>query len=422
MIAKIGSFLKKFRYRFIIFLAILGPGIITAVADNDAGGVATYTVAASLYGMASQYMIVFVTLLLGLTQEIGARVAVVTNKGLGSLIRERYGVAISMFVFILYFITNQGVVLQNVSGLKSALQLFNLNWQFYLIFFCLALMYFVVKFNYKKIQRIFMFIILFYIAYVISAFLSNPNWKEAINESFIFPRKINVIDFRYWFSLIAVLGTTITAWGQFFISSYILDKKMTISQFKMEKTEIYFGAFLTNFLSWMMAVAVTYTLFVNKIRVTDGYSAALAMTPLAGKLSSLLFSTGLFAASILGLTVVPLATAYVFSEMFGFVGSLDADFKRGRLFYIFFIVQISLALIVTLFPQTSLFKLTLYADYLNGAMLPLIFYFLVKFSGDEELMGKYAVKGISRYAIIFASVIITIAVLVTFFGKIFNIG
>ncbi|MBI5127066.1 divalent metal cation transporter [Candidatus Roizmanbacteria bacterium] len=422
MIAKLGSLLKKFRYRILIFLAVLGPGIITAVADNDAGGVATYTVAASLYGMASRFLIIPETILLAVTQDIGSRIAIVTRKGLGSLIRERYGVTVSMIFFALYFVTNQGVVLQNVSGLKSTFQLFNLNWQLMLIITCAGLIFIVVNFNYKKLQNIFLFMIFFYFAYVISAILSHPNWGEAMRESLILPTKINLNDFRFWFSRIAVMGTTITAWGQFFISSFILDKNLTPTHLKAERTEIFLGSVVTSFFSWMMAIAVTYTLFNNNIKVLDGYSAALAMTPLAGKLSTLLFSFGLLGASILGLTIVPLATAYVFSEMFGFEGSLDADFKKGRLFYGFFIIQIALALIVSLFPQTSLFKLTLYADFLNGAMLPIIFYFLIKFSGNQEIMGKYRVTGISRFIIIAAAFIITCAVLITFIGKMFNLN
>lgn len=415
------KFLKRFKIRLLIFLAVLGPGIITAVADNDAGGVATYTVAASVYGMASRFLIVPEAILLAVTQDVGARIAIVTRRGLGSLIRERYGVKLSMLIFSLYFITNTGVVLQNVSGLKSTFQLFNLNWQFFLIVTCAVLIFAVIKLNYKKLQNIFLFMILFYLAYVVSALLTKPDWGEAVRESFILPTKINLNDAGFWFSRIAVLGTTITAWGQFFISSFILDKNLGASHIKAEKTEIYFGSVVTSLFSWMMAIAVTYTLFVNNIRVSDGYSAALAMTPLAGNLSTTLFSFGLFGASILGLTIVPLATAYVFSEMFGYEGSLDVDFKRGQLFYIFFIVQIILALLITLFPQTSLFRLTLYVDFLNGAMLPVIFYFLIKISGDEEIMGKYRVTGLSRFIIIAAGVAITGAVLVSFLGKFLHI-
>jgi len=421
MIEKILNFWKKFKIRLLFFLAVIGPGIITAVADNDAGGVATYTVAASLYGMASQFLVIPETLLLALTQEIGARIAVVAKKGLGDLIRERYGIKVSLLIFILYFITNQGVVLQNISGLKASLQLFGLPWQILLILICILLIFVVVNFNYKKLQRIFLFMIFFYLAYIISAFISHPNWKEAITESMIWPQKVDISNLTFWFSRIAVLGTTITAWGQFFVHSYIIDKNLNVNHLKAEKLEIYLGAFITNFFSWMMAVAVTYTLFVNNIKVTDGLTAALAMKPLAGELSTILFSIGLFGASILGLTIVPLATAYVFSEMFGYEGSLDADFKKGKLFYTFFIVQILIGLLITLFPNTSLFQLTLYADFLNGAMLPIIFYFLIKFSEDKEIMGQYVSSGFTSFFVRLSGVIITFAVIVTFIGKILHI-
>jgi Mn2+/Fe2+ NRAMP family transporter len=415
------KFLDKLKWRLLIFLSVLGPGIVMAVADNDAGGMATYTVAASMYGMASKFLVIPETLILAVTQEIGARIAMVTKKGLGDLIRERYGVGLSLLIFVLYFITNQGVVLQNVFGLKAAFQLFNVNWQLFLILTCLLLIFFVIFFDYKKLQRLFLIMIIFYLSYIFSAILAKPNWAEAARESFIWPTKVNVFDLTFWFSRIAVLGTTITAWGQFFVHSYIIDKKLDIRHLKYGRLEIFIGAFLTSFFSWMMAVAVTYTLFVHGIKVTDGYTAALAIKPFAGEVAFLFFAIGLFGASILGLTIVPLATAYVFSEIFGYEGSLDASFSKGKLFYGFFIIQILIGLILALFPQTSLFKLTLYVDFLNGAMLPIIFYFLVKFSEDKEIMGKYVISGFYRLLVRGSAVVILILVILTFFGKILKL-
>jgi Mn2+/Fe2+ NRAMP family transporter len=415
------KFLDKLKWRSLVFLSVLGPGIVTAVADNDAGGVATYTVAASMYGMASQFLVIPATLILAVTQEIGARIAMVTKKGLGDLIRERYGVGLSLLIFVLYFITNQGVILQNVSGLKAAFQLFNVNWQLFLILTCLLLIFFVIFFDYKKLQWLFLIMIIFYLSYVFSSILAKPNWVEAAKESFIWPTKVNVFDLTFWFSRIAVLGTIITAWGQFFVHSYIIDKKLDVRHLKYERLGIFIGAFLTNFFSWMMAIAVTYTLFVNNVKVTDGYTAALAIKPFSGEVAFLFFAIGLFAASILGLTIVPLATAYVFSEIFGYEGSLDASFSKCKLFYGFFIVQILIGLLVALFPQTSLFKLTLYVDFLNGAMLPIIFYFLVKFSEDKEIMGKYVISGFYRFLVRGSAVVILILVILTFFGKILKL-
>lgn len=422
MIEKITAFWSRFKTKLLIFLAVLGPGIITAVADNDAGGVATYTVGAAKYGMNSQFLIIPITIILALTQEIGARIAIVAKKGLGDLIRERYGVVLSLIIFTLYFITNQGVVLQNVSGLKASFQIFNIPWQLGLILTCIFLSFFVIKFDYKKTQRIFIMMIFFYISYIISAILAKPNWGEALRQSLIFPDLKYLPDLNYWFANIAILGTTITAWGQFFVHSYIIDKKLDPQHLKAEKVEVFVGAFLTNFFSWMMATAVTYTLFINGINKVDGFSAGLAMKPFAGEMASILFAVGLFGASILGLTIVPLATAYVFSEMFGYEGSLDADFKKGRLFYSFFIFQLTVGVLLALIPSINLFDLTLYVDFLNGAMLPIIFYFLVKFSEDEEIMGKYVSRGISNILIKISAIAITFAVFITFLGKIFNLG
>ena len=412
------DFFTRNKVRILLFLAVIGPGLITAMADNDAGGVATYTVAAALYGMSSQYFVVLTTILLAVTQEIGARIAIVTGKGLGDLIREEYGARVAVILFIFYFIVNQGVVLQNVTGLKASIQLFNLPWQPILIGLCLALILLVIFLTSKNLQRIFLVTILFYGTYVFSAILSHPHWGEALKESLIFPRRAYITDFHYWFTLIAVLGTTVTAWGQFFVNSYVADKGIKVSELKEEKAEVYMGSVLTNFFSWMIAIAVTYTLFINHSVVADAAEAARAIGPIAGGFAQTLFATGLLAASFLGLTIVPLATAYVFTEFFGYERTLNASFLKGRVFYSFFIVQVLLGLGVALFPKINLFGLTLYADYLNGAMLPVIFFFLIKFSEDKAIMGeKYVSKGFASWFLKGSAVVITFAVIVSFIGK-----
>ncbi|MFH1826847.1 MAG: divalent metal cation transporter [bacterium] len=416
---KLGILFRIWKRRLFIFLIVIGPGLITAVADNDAGGIATYTVAGSLYGMASRFLIVPETMLLVITQEIGARIAIVTKKGLGDLIRERFGVKLALFIFLLYFITNQGVVLQNISGLKSSFQIFRLPWQLMLILTSAFLIFAVIKFDYKRLQRLFLSMIFFYFAYFIVAVISKPDWGLALKDTFIWPTNTN-LDINYWFARIAVLGTTITAWGQFFIHSYVADKKLSVDHLKYQKVEIIFGALITSFFSFMIAIAVSETLFKHGIVVSDGYAAALALKPLAGDLAQGLFAVGLFGASILGLTIVPLATAYVFSELFGYEGSLDIDFKKGRIFYLFFLIQILIGVVVALLPSIGLFKLTIYVDYLNGAMLPVIFYFLILFSENVEIMGKYVSTGFIKYFLRTSAILVSIAVIVSFVGKIFS--
>ncbi len=418
---KLGELFRIWKRRFFIFLIVIGPGLITAVADNDAGGVATYTVAASLYGVASRFLIIPETFLLIITQEIGARIAIVTKKGLGDLIRERFGIKLALFVFLLYYITNQGVVLQNIAGLKTSFQIFKLPWQLMLVLTSLFLIFVVIKFDYKRLQKIFLSMIFFYFAYFFVALITKPDWGFALKEAFIWPQNTR-LDLNYWFARIAVLGTTITAWGQFFISSYVADKKLSVDHLKYQRIEIFFGALITSFFSFMIAVAVSETLFKNHITASDGYVAALALKPLAGDLAQGLFAIGLFGASILGLTIVPLATAYVFAELFGYEGSLDIDFKKGRIFYLFFTIQIILAVLIALIPQIGLFKLTLYVDYLNGAMLPLIFYFLIIFSENTGIMGEHVSKGFAKYFLRTFAILVSIMVIVSFLGKIFQIG
>lgn len=398
---------------------IVGPGLITAVADNDAGGVATYTVAAAMFGMASQFFIIPTTLLLALTQEVGARISIVTGKGLGGLIREQYGVRAAIVIFSLYYIVNQGVVLQNMSGLKAALQLFGLPWQFSLIVICIVLSLVIIEFNYKKLQKVFLLMIAFYATYVISAIIIHPNWSDALRESMVWPQHVNIWNGDYWFSLIAVLGTTITAWGQFFISSYIVDKGLHVKDLVANRIEVYVGAILTNGISWMMAIAVTYTLFVHGITVSSGFEAAQAIAPLAGQFAASLFAFGLLSASLLGLAIVPLATAYVFTEMFGFERTLNVNFKAGKVFYVFFLIQLCFGALVTLVPAINLFQLTLYADYLNGAMLPVIFFFLIKFSTDKSLLGKHVISRYTKWALYLASGTITLAVAGTILYRLF---
>ena len=412
--------IERWKMRLLPFLLVLGPGLITAVADNDAGGIATYSVAAANYGMASQYLIIPVTLLLIITQSIGAKIAIVTGKGLGDLIREKFGVKIAVIIFLTYMVVNFGVILQNVSGLKASIQLFEISyipWQLVLIMICGFLIFAVVKFNYKRLEKIFLSMILFYVTYVVSALMCDPNWSEAVQESFIYPKQIDMSDINYWFTLIAVLGTTITAWGQFFIQSYIVDKGLTKDQLPKERIEIVLGAIITNFFSWMIALAVTYTLFKYGIKADSAYTAALAIKPIASNFASILFAVGLFGASLLGLVIVPMATAYVFGEMFGFGRSLNANLGQGTGFYSFFIIQVCLALIVVLFPDINLFSLTLYADYLNGAMLPVVFYFLIKFSKDRDIMGNYATKGVSLFVLSAATFVILASVIITFAAK-----
>lgn len=403
------NYFKHLKVKLLIILAVVGPGIITAFADNDAGGVATYSVAASKFGYAMLLTIIPITVVLLITQEIGSRLAVVTGKGLGDLIREKFGIRISVLIFSLLFFVNFGVIIQNIGGLKDGLALFNLNLLIFLPFVVGLLFLLITKASYSKIEKFFLFLTVFYIAYFVSAILAKPDWGQ-VAKSVVIPQ--TKISFEFLYTSIAVLGTTVTAWGQFFINSYVKDKKLTVDKLKYNRIEIFVGSFLTNLFSLFMMVAVAATVFANKVTITGAADAALAIRPFAGELAGVLFGAGLLVAGFIGAAIVPLATAYAFSEFFGYEGSLDVNFSKSRLFYGFFIFQILLGVIVTSLPGIELFKITLYADFLNGIFLPVILFFLYKFVNDKELMGKYANSRLQNIILISCGLAITIGALV----------
>lgn len=413
------KFIERNRYRFLLLVTVVGPGLITAFADNDAGGIATYSVSAAKFGYGMLATLIPITVVLAVTQEIGARIAVVTGKGLGDLIRERYGIKVSIFIFALAFTVNFAVVLQDSSGLKSALGLFNLDYRIFTPLLLMFLFIFIVKASYSKIERFFLLLIVFYLTYVFSAFLAKPNWTLAIRSLVSLPEKV---DFKYLYTSIAVLGTTITIWGQFFINSYVKDKRLTVHKLRYEQFEVYVGAFLTDFITFFVMIAVIATLYVNKTPILGAAEAAMAIKPFAGQLASVFFGIGLLAAGLIGCAIVPLATAYAFAEFFGYEGSLDSSFKKSRLFYTIFLIQIVLALFVVLQPSFSLFQITLFASFLNGIALPIIFYFLYKLSNDTELMGKYKNSRWQNILLVGSGIVISIASVVGLLGEILHLG
>lgn len=409
------KYFRHLKIKLLVIMAVVGPGIITAFADNDAGGVATYSVAASKYGYPILATLIPITLVLLVTQEIGSRLAVVTRKGLGDLIRERFGIRISVLIFSLLFFVNFGVIIQNIGGLRDGLALFNLNLWIFLPVLIGFLFLMITKASYAKIEKFFLFLIVFYFAYFVSAILSKPDWAT-VGKSIVVPPAD--ISFGFLYTSIAVLGTTVTAWGQFFINSYVKDKKITVDKMRYNRLEIYSGAFLTNLFSLFMMVAVIATVFANNVEITGAADAALAIKPFAGELAGILFGAGLLVAGFIGAAIVPLATAYAFSEFFGYEGSLDVSYSKSQLFYGFFIIQVLLGVIATSIPGIELFKITLYADFLNGIFLPIIIFFLYKFINDKELMGKYRNSRVQNAVLIVTGVAISIGAIVGGFGSI----
>ncbi len=408
--------------RVVLLLSVFGPATIAAMADNDAGGVATYSIAGATLGYTILFPLLIITVLLGITQEMGMRLTLVTRRGLADLIREKYGIRVSLFIFLGLFIANLGTITVEVSAIKTTSGMLNIPVLPFVIFVLLISFLFITKGNYKLTQNIMLIVSLFYVTYIISAAKANPNWSLALGN-LIYPHGVSwsrEYARNYLVIGMGVLGTTITPWGQFFISSFAFDKKMDKNTLKYSQFETYWGAFLTDFFSFFMIVATAATLFTRGVVLTSGEQAAEAIRPFAGDLAGTLFAIGILAAAFMGLVIVPLSTAYAFSEFFGISGSLDSDYQKSKTFYILFVVQLLAAAAITAIPGISLFHFAIATQTLNAMILPLVFYYLIKLTSSQNLMGTHTNSGFQKYFTGGASIFIVIASAFTVAAVIFR--
>jgi Mn2+/Fe2+ NRAMP family transporter len=409
------GFFSRYWKQLLIFLSVFGPATITAMSDNDAGGVATYSIAGAKLGYPILFLLVIITILLGVTQEMGMRLAVISRKGLADLIRERFGVRTAMFMFGALLIANIGTLITDLSAVKTTSGMLKLPAIPSIVVILLISFFFVIKGNYKLTQSIMLLASLFYVCYIISAVKANPDWGMAFSN-LIFPHGVRVTSTYmrdYLLIGMGVLGTTITPWGQFFISSFAFDKKIAKGKINYSQLETYWGAFLTDFFSFFMIVATAATLFVNAIPLVSGEQAALAIKPFAGQLASTLFAVGILNAGFMGVVIVSLSTAYAFAEFFGLSGSLDDDFKKSKTFYILFVIQLLIVGLIVTFTNLSLFKVAVITQTINAIALPLVFYYLIKLTNDRSLMGEFANNKFQKYFAVICTVVIMIASAVT---------
>lgn len=404
------------------FLSVFGPATISAMADNDASGVATYSIAGAALGYAAIFPLLIITVLLAVTQEMGMRLTLVTRRGLADLIREKFGVKVSLFIFVSLFVANIGTITVDVAAINTTSSMLHIPAAPFILIILLVSFLFITKGNYKLTQNIMLVVSLFYLAYVVSAVKARPDWNLALTN-LIYPHGVNWTGqyiISYVIISMGVLGTTVTPWGQFFISSFSFDKKMNKGTIKYSQFETYWGAFLTDIFSFFMIVATAATLFSHGIQLQSGEDAAMAIEPFAGQLASELFALGILMAGFMGLIIVPLSTSYAFSEFFGLSGSLDSGYQKSKTFYILFIAQLTIAALLTMIPGFSLFALVVATQILNAVILPPVFYYLIKLSNSKSLMGEYANNGFQKYFTSAASVFIVIASAFTVAAVIFR--
>ena len=417
-----GFFSKSWK-QLLLFLAVFGPATITAMADNDATGVATYSISGAQLGYPILFLLIIITVLLAITQEMGMRLTLVTRRGLADLIREQFGIRAALFMFAALFIANIGTIIADLAAIKATSGMLGLPALPAVMVVLVIAFLLITKGNYKMTQRLMLFSSLFFFAYIFSAAKSRPDWGQAFGN-LLYPHGVHVTStylMSYLIIGMGVLGTTITPWGQFFISSFASDKRIDREHIRYSQMETYWGAFLTNFFSFFMIVATAATLFVHHISLTSGEEAALAIKPFAGAIAGEMFAAGIINAGFMGLVIVSLSTAYAFSEFFGVSGSLNDSFKRSKTFYILYIGQLAIALVVVLFPEVSFFQLVVATQVVNAIALPFIFYYLIKLTNDRTMMREYVNNIFQKTFAVACTIVIVIASVFTMGAMFFKL-
>jgi len=378
------------RVRLAAILGVLGPGLVSGFADNDAGGISTYSVAGVKYGYDLLWVLLASQIVLFFTQEVGARLGLATGQGLAGLVRERYGVRWATFLISTMLVANVGSIIAEFAGCSAALGLFGWPTWASALLAATVVMLLLTRGNYSKVQYLFVAVgIGVSLAYFISALLAHPDWGRAAN-SLVIPHLASSP--AYWIAVVATVGTTITPWGQAFIQSYVADKRLGPEDLVGERLDVGLGALLTNLIAGFIVVACAATLFsTGQTNVADVPTIARALEPLAGTAATYLFAVGLLAASFLGLGVVPLTSAYATCEAFGWETGVDWRWREAPAFYgllTFFVIVAALFVLVV--PPNELIQVMVSAQVVNCLLLPFVLVFVMRLSMDRQLMGPLA--------------------------------
>lgn len=398
-----------------IFLAIVGPGIITANVDNDAGGIAIYSIAGADFGYEFLWIVVPVIFLLIVIQEMSARMGAVTGSGLADLIRENFGVKVTFYVMLALLITNFGNTMAEFAGVAASLEIFGLSKYISVPISAFFVWFLVVKGTYKTVEKVFLFACLFYVAYIISGFMAKPDWSE-VGRQMIMPSFS--ISAPYLYMLIGIIGTTIAPWMQFYMQSAVVEKGIDIADYKHARWDVIIGCLMAGLVVFFIIVACAATLFKTGTRIESAADAAQALAPLAGKYCSWLFAFGLFNASLFAASVLPLSTAYYVCEGMGWEAGVDKTFGEAKKFYALYTAIIVTGAAVVLIPDFPLLSIMVLSQVVNGMLLPFVLIFMLLLINNKEIMGEY-VNGkvwnaVSWFTVV-GLIILTIAMLVTIF-------
>src|SRR5580698_9030136 len=382
--------LKRWRTRIVLFLAVLGPGFITANVDNDPNGILTYSQAGAHFGYSLLWTIIPITLALIVVQEMCARMGVVTGKGLSDLIREEFGLRMTFIVMVLLVIVNFGNVIGEFAGIAGSLQLFHLS-KYISVPICAVLVWLLaVKGDYKSVEKIFLTASVFYIAYIITGVLAGPSWRTAAIATVKLPPRTAWNQNGYVFMVVSVIGTTIAPWMQFYLQSSIVEKGVSIKKYAATRLDVIVGSIFTDVVAWFIIVACAATLWAHGMgNIAMPADAAEAMKPLAGSYAFLLFAFGLFNASFFAASVLPLSTAYTVCEGLGLESGVDKSFRQAPFFYWLYTLLIAGGVAVVLIPNFPLVQFSIFSQMLNGILLPIVIVFMLLLINRKDLMGKH---------------------------------
>lgn len=377
---------RNFFRRLGIFLMILGPGIITGSVDNDAGGITTYSIAGALYGYGLIWTLIPSFIVLVVVQEMNARMGVVTGKGLADLIRENAGIKITFFIFIGLLLTGIGNTTTEFAGVAGSMEVFGVTKYISVPVVAVMVWLLVVKGTYKIAERIFLIFSMSLLTYIVSAIMGKPDWGE-IGSAVINPKL--EISKGSMTMIVALVGTTIAPWMQFYLQSTVIEKGLKMKHYKYTVVDLLVGCVIAVVVAFFIMVACGSTLYPNGIVINEAKDAAMALRPLAGNFASYVFAFGLFIASIFSATILPLATAYFVCEAFGFETGMDKKWDEAREFYVLYTGILIISVVIILIPNAPLIPISLWSQVINGILLPVVLISMMILINKKKIMGNY---------------------------------
>src|SRR5271157_3554754 len=379
--------IRGLRRRLTLLLAVVGPGIITSNVDNDAGGISTYTQAGAQYGYALLWSLIPMTIALYVTEEMCARMGVVTGKGLSDLIREEFGFRSTFFVMVTGFFVDLGNVVAEFAGVAAAAQIFGISKYIAVPLAAVVVWVLVLKGTYRQVEVIFLILCAFYLTYLFSALLSHPDWLQAARMTVVPSIRFDV---SYLVTLTALVGTTIAPWQFFYLQASFVEKKVGPRQYTQAKWDVALGSISCMVIVFFIIVCTAATLNRSGLtNITDAAEAAKALVPLAGRWASYLFAFGLLNASIFSATILPLSTAHVICEGMGFEAGLDHKFREAPAFYWLYTILIVVGAGIVLIPNVPLWKIFIFSQVGNGVWLPIVVIFILLLVNRKDLMGEH---------------------------------